>query len=185
MPKSHRPCKEKSKGGAISARSSSQLLGVSDMSSHRKRSNRRVLGPALAIIVISSMLHGCSSVVDLVVANNSGRPLEICNLNLDLPRCVSVDSGQVQDLPLVSDYAAAAWRLHVGAPGVQRVHEFTLAGKPEFASDMICSGFLGLRCEVGVQIEQDGRLYWVGARVREPVDNFPEQPAGFPVAPSA
>ena len=35
-------------------------------------------------------------------------------------------------------------------------------------------------CDVPVQLEPDGLLYWVGAAATMPVQTFPAQPPGFP-----
>ncbi len=62
---------------------------------------------------------------------------------------------------------------------------FNFGPYPEHASDLYCEGIFQKRCDIPVQFERNGLLYWGGKSEGLPIEEFPKQPKGFPVEPSA
>ncbi len=130
------------------------------------------------------MIQGCSFLVELAFFNNSGRAVEVCNLNLDTPSCQTITANRLEKVLLVSDRAAELWRYEIKTGDNSDIYEFKFGTYPEHASEVYCRSFIQKRCDIPVQLERNGLLYWGGKSNELPVKEYPSQPKGFPVAPS-
>ena len=139
----------------------------------------------ILIILAVQSLQGCSFLVDLAFFNNSSEKIEICNLNLNEVSCLNVEPKTLTKVLLVGDKPAASWRFSITKGGERKVYEFKFGPYPEHASDVYCEGTFQKRCDIPVQYESNGFLYWGGKSAKLPVSEFPDQPQGFPVEPSA
>ncbi len=139
----------------------------------------------LLILTISGLLQGCSFLVDLAFFNNSNDRIEVCNLNLKAPQCQSIESKSMSKVLLVADMPSNAWRFSISRSSGKGIYDFSFGPYPEHASEVYCVGFIQKRCDIPVQYEEDGLIYWGGKEVRLPVEKFPNQPKGFPVGPNA
>ena len=140
----------------------------------------------VAILTLSALLlPGCSFLVDLALFNNSADSIEVCNLNLNEPACQTIMPRALEKVLMVGDKPATSWRFSVRIEGEMKIYEIPSGRYSELASDVYCEGIFQKRCDIPVQYEPDGRLYWGGKSNRLPVVNIPEQPNGFPIEPSA
>jgi len=125
-------------------------------------------------------LSGCSRLVTLVVLNNSGSPVEACNLNSASAPCARIPPGGAGEVLLVGDQAAPSWRLRITASGSESIYEFNLSSDPQVP--VYCERKRPRGCWVSLQLESDGLLYWAGEVRDEAIDSLPPQPSRFPVA---
>ena len=139
----------------------------------------------ILLVLTALSLQGCSFLVDLAFFNNSNEKIEICNLNLKETSCQSIEPKTLAKVLLVGDQASESWRFSIAGKGEKRIYEFKFGPYPEHASDVYCEGILQKRCDIPVQYESNGLLYWGGKSTKLPVSEFPNQPQGFPVEPSA
>jgi len=139
----------------------------------------------LLIVLAALSLQGCSFLVDLAFFNNSSEKIEICNLNLEESTCQSIEPKTLAKVLLVGDQPAESWRFSIARRGEIEIYEFKFRPYPEHASDVYCKGIFQKRCDIPVQYESNGFLYWGGKSTKLPVSEFPAQPQGFPVEPSA
>jgi len=145
----------------------------------------RIKYRSIVSIVVLLILQGCSFLVDLALFNNSDESIVICNLNLKEPSCLTMGAKTLKKVLLVADQSASSWRFSITREGKKGIYEFEFGTYPEHASEIYCEGVFQKRCDIPLQYESDGLLYWGGKSATLPVVNFPEQPMGFPVGPSA
>lgn len=138
----------------------------------------------ILLFFVALSLQGCSFLVDLAFFNNSSEEIEICNLNQRLPACQSIEPKTLLKVPLVGDLPAETWRFSIYRKGKEAVYEFKFGPYPVHASNVYCVGIFQKRCDIPVQYESSGLLYWGGKSTKLPVSEFPNQPQGFPVEPS-
>ena len=123
-------------------------------------------------------LISCSPLLTLVVQNNTGAEVQICNLLRHDNPCVSAEAHEQARILLVADRAAPSWRLRISTAAVSKTYDFgdlwRLRSVPRCHTG----------CEVEVQLETDGLIYWVDVS-RNPGVSAPVQPDGFPVRPGA
>lgn len=136
------------------------------------------------LICTSILLQGCSFLVDLAFYNNTGSRIEVCNLNLEESNCQQINGGALAKVLLVGDKPARSWRFSIEASGEVGIYEFEFGAYPTHASDVYCEGLVWKRCDIPVQYEANGLLYWAGKKKEFPVLQFPKQPGGFPVEPA-
>jgi hypothetical protein len=139
----------------------------------------------ILLFFVALSLQGCSLLVDLAFFNNSSEKIEICNLNQREPSCQSIEAKTMSKVLLVGDRPAEAWRFSIDRRGEKAIYEFKFGPYPEHASEVYCEGVFQKRCEIPVQYESNGFLYWSGKSTKLPVSEFPNQPQGLPVEPSA
>ena len=131
------------------------------------------------------LLSGCSFLVDLAFYNNSEEDIEVCNLSLNEPRCNVIAAGALEKVLMVADRPATFWRFSIRKGEKKEAYEFPSGRYPELASNVYCEGFLQKRCDIPVQYESSGRIYWGGKTGKLPVADLPNQPKGFPIEPGA
>jgi hypothetical protein len=122
-------------------------------------------------------LTSCSSLLNLAVQNNTGGEVEICNLLRHENSCVSAKSHAEARILMVADEPGKAWRFRVSAGEASNTYTF---GNLWSLRSLPCNS----GCEVVVQLEPDGLIYWVDASRNRAVP-APAQPDGFPVRPGA
>ena len=125
-------------------------------------------------------LSGCSYVIDLVVFNNSDLDIEVCNLNYIERDCEIILSKEVAKISLIGSKPAKFWSYSIN----KKIYEFSFGPYPEHASKVYCNGFIQKKCDIAIQYESTGLLYWAGKTSKLPVKIFPDQPKGFPVEPN-
>ena len=134
-----------------------------------------------AILIVGLSLSGCSFLVELALFNNSGQDISVCNLNHSNKPCQTISNNAIGLVTLISNKAASNWSYSIN----DRVYNFNFGSYPEHVSNIYCSGFVQKRCAISIQYQNNGLLYWAGKNQELPVDNFPNQPEGFPVEPNA
>lgn len=139
----------------------------------------------LLVIAVALASQSCSFLVDLAFYNNSNEEIEICNQNLEKPSCQSIRSKSLAKVPLVGDQPTDLWRFSIEKSGLVRAYKFGFGQYPQHASDVYCDGIFLQRCNIPVQYESNGLLYWSGKSEPLPVTKFPDQPQGFPLEPDA
>ena len=139
----------------------------------------------IGLFLLATSLQGCSFLVDLAFFNNTDTPVEVCNLNLTTPKCQTVQAKSLEKITLVADKQVFAWTYSISQGSKKGVYEFEFGQYPEHASEVYCHGLFMRVCDIPVQYEKNGMLYWGGKNNELPVQVYPEQPEGFPVKPSA
>ena len=132
------------------------------------------------LVLLFLSLQGCSFAVNLAFFNNTEATIEICNLNKTEHNCYKVGSNTLIKIPLIASVQLGKWKYSIN----QKEYNFKFGVYPEHASNFYCSGFIQKRCDVPVQFESNGLLYWAGKESQLPVKNFGMQPLGFPVKPN-
>jgi len=140
----------------------------------------------IRLIVISLLLvsiQSCSFVVDAILYNNSKSKIEVCNLNLKEPKCILLGAKSMTNIPLVGDIPKNEWGWSIKNDSIEQEYWFSFAQYPEHASNKYCSGVIQKKCDIPLQFEEDGLLYWAGKDTKLPINKFPKQPYGFPIHP--
>lgn len=137
----------------------------------------------LALLISAASLQGCSFLVDLALFNNTSTPIEVCNLLRSPVTCTVIPSKALGKVTLSAQMAAPQWRYRISHDNESSVYEFQFAPYPEQASEVYCHGLFSKRCDIPVQLEESGLLYWGGKTRQLPIQEFPDQPLGFPVRP--
>ena len=135
------------------------------------------------VVLGAGSLSACSVIWRVEIFNNSGRVIEVCYEPVPSRSCVTILANSSAEFLNHAD-ETSPWNLRVQADGRTYVYDFTVAGKPEFAWDHICHG-MNPRCDVALQLEPNLELHWVEKPRKLPADEFPAQPDGFPVTPTA
>jgi hypothetical protein len=136
----------------------------------------------LALLALG--VAGCSQLGYLVVHNNSAVEVEICNLHRHDNACVSAAPHGYARVLLVADYAASSWVFRVSTSAGSNTYDFGRVELWKLRSVDTCSMFKKHSCEIAVQLEPDGLLYWVDAS-RNTAGPALVQPDGFPIRPGA
>ena len=137
------------------------------------------------LILVIAFISGCSFLVDLVFFNNSDRNINVCNLNLRVPACVNIKPRSLEKIQLVADKPGTAWHFSIDNGKVTKTVSFPNAMYPELASEIYCEGILQKMCDIPIQYQPDGLLYWGGRSNELPTKNLANQPRFFPIEPSA
>ncbi|MEZ8197007.1 MULTISPECIES: hypothetical protein [Vibrio] len=129
-------------------------------------------------------LQGCSYAIEMAFYNNTDNEITICNLNLKKPTCQTVAAQSLINVTLVGDIYSPQLNFNIGALNQERMYSFNVE-YPEQASEVYCkTHFITAKvCDIPVQYEPSGNLYWAGEKFELPVSDFPDQPSGFPVVP--
>jgi hypothetical protein len=136
----------------------------------------------LALLVFG--VTSCSPPFYMTVQNNSATEVEICNLHRHENACVSAAPHGHARVPLVADYAASSWAFRISSSAGSKTYDFGHVDLSKVGSVDTCSMFNRRSCELVVQLEPDGFLYWVDAS-RNTAGPAPVQPDGFPIRPGA
>lgn len=139
----------------------------------------------VVLLGLLPQLQGCSFLVDMVFFNNSEDSVEVCNLNLIEPSCQVVMAKSLSKMRIVGDRPESSWRISISQGNKKGIYKLVFRPYPEDASEVYCEGFIRKQCDIPVQYEPSGLLYWGGKNSELPVEVFPNQPRGFPVEPSA
>jgi len=131
----------------------------------------------LAVVVPG--LTSCSQLLRLALQNNTGAEVEICNLLRHDNPCVSAKSYDEAHMLMVADQAAPSWLFRISTGAAANTYDFGHTDLWKLRS-LPCKG----GCEVVVQLEPKGLIYWVDVS-RNPGVPAPVQPNGFPVRPGA
>jgi hypothetical protein len=137
------------------------------------------------IFIATLSLSGCSFLVEVILFNNSDSSIEICNLNHTNQRCQIIEPKSSNKVLLVADKKANAWSYGITKLNETKVYSFAFEPYPAQASNIYCQGFFMKKCDIPLQYEPNGFLYWAGKNQELPTIIFPNQPPGFPVAPDA
>lgn len=135
----------------------------------------------LTLLLVST--QSCSFVVDAVLYNNSKSKIEVCNLNLKETKCVQVNAKSMINIPLIGDIPKDEWGWSIQKESEIQEYWFSFAQYPEHASNKYCTGAIQKKCDIPLQFEEDGLLYWAGKNTKLPTSEFPKQPNGFPINP--
>lgn len=137
----------------------------------------------IAVLAATLALSGCSFLVDLILFNNSDARIQVCNLNQTVPTCEIIEPKSSRKILLTGDKPAPSITYSIKGSGEERTYRFVFEPYPAQASEIYCQGFFMKRCDIPLQYEPDGLLYWAGKDQVLPVERFPAQPPGFPVSP--
>ncbi|GAA5215730.1 hypothetical protein ACFSJ3_10830 [Corallincola platygyrae] len=140
----------------------------------------------LCVLSVSLLfLQGCSFLVEIALFNNSDERIEICNLNMQERLCQQIDAQTMSKVVLMGDKPSEQHRFSIESKGRIGIYEFVFDEPyPTHASDVYCEGLIQKQCDIPLQFEVSGELYWAGKKARLPVDKLPPQPKGFPISPS-
>jgi hypothetical protein len=133
-----------------------------------------------AVALVVPALTSCSQLLSLAVRNNTDAELEICNLLRHDKPCVSAKSHEQARIVMTADHPASSWAFRISSTTASKTYDFGSLDLWKLRSVPHCWG----DCEVVVQLEPNGLLYWVDAS-RNPALPAPVQPDGFPVRPGA
>src|SRR5258708_38834546 len=111
----------------------------------------------LALVVPG--LAGCSQLLHLVVRNNTSDEVEICNLQRHDNACVSAKSHDQARMLLVADHPASSWVLRISTSAASKTYNFGQVDLWKLRSSHTCEH----NCDVAVQLEPDGLIYWIDA----------------------
>lgn len=136
-----------------------------------------------AILAATLALSGCSFQVEMVLFNNSDARIQVCNLNYTVPICKIIEPKSSLKILLTGDKLSPSIIYSIKGSGEERTYRFDFEPYPAQASEIYCQGFPMKRCDIPLQYEPDGLLYWAGKDQTLPVERFPAQPPGFPVSP--
>ena len=145
----------------------------------------------LTVLIISTTLPGCSFLVEMILFNNSNSSIKVCNLNHTNQNCQTIEPQSSNKILLVADRKTNAWNYSIttsskeSKESKESIYSFAFEPYPAQASNIYCRGFFMKSCDIPLQYESDGLLYWAGKNQELPIKNFPNQPPGFPVAPDA
>ncbi|MDU9414899.1 hypothetical protein [Pseudomonas sp. zfem005] len=137
----------------------------------------------LAVLAATLALSGCSFLVEMIVFNNSDARIQVCNLNYIVTICEIIEPKSSLKILLTGDKPAPSITYSIKGSGEERTYRFVFEPYPAQASEIYCQEFLMKRCDIPLQYEPDGLLYWAGKDQVLPVERFPAQPPGFPVSP--
>jgi len=137
----------------------------------------------MSIFLLIMSIQGCSFLVDMAFYNNSDHPIEICNLNLTTPKCQTIQAKTLAKITLVGNKKMDAWNFSISSGKAKKMYTFKFGQYPEHASEIYCDGVFQEICDIPIQYEQNGWLYWGGKDKELPVREFPKQPKGFPAKP--
>lgn len=139
----------------------------------------------LTTLIIAATLSGCSFLAEVILFNNSNSRIEVCNLNHANQNCQTIEPKSSNKVLLVADRKVNTWRYSIATPNIEGIYSFVFEPYPAQASNIYCQGFFMKKCDIPLQYESDGLLYWAGKNQELPTKSFANQPPGFPVAPDA
>lgn len=139
----------------------------------------------LATLILAIVLSGCSFLVDVILFNNSSSSIKVCSLNHSNQRCQIIEPKSSGKLLLVADRQINSWSYSIKTLAKDDIYNFAFEPYPAQASNIYCQGFFTRKCDIPLQYENGGQIYWVGKNQELPTKSFPNQPPGFPVAPDA
>lgn len=125
--------------------------------------------------------QGCSYLNSIALFNNTDSVIEVCNLNLKTPACYVALPKSLIKISLAGDIPLDAWHLKINK--AQKTSHYKLKFSPSFQykSNIYCSRIISEKCDITIQYEENSLLYWGGRSKTLPIQDFPEQPIGFPV----
>jgi len=132
----------------------------------------------LALVVLG--FGGCQPLLYLKIRNNTNAEVEICNMQLRSNACVPAKPHTQARVLLLADYPAPSWVLRISSGTASKTYDFDHIHFWKLRSSRACVD----DCDVPLQLEPDGFIYWVDARAN-PSAAAPVQPDGFPVRPGA
>lgn len=139
----------------------------------------------IAMLITTLLLSGCTVLVEVALFNNSDSAIEVCNLNLNNKECKTIEPQSVKRILLVADKSVTSLKYSITKSNDTNIYTFNFKPYGTLASDIYCKGFLAKNCDIPIQYENNGLLYWAGQDQEFPAKNIPNQPSGFPVAPDA
>ncbi|WKE64027.1 hypothetical protein PVT67_09975 [Gallaecimonas kandeliae] len=139
------------------------------------------------ITFLCLLLSSCSVIGTIELFNNTDTILEACNINKTSPTCYKIAARASVNIPLSQDSSSPIWQLSVSVNGAEPniySFSFTYEKYKVLASHAYCGSFMSEACSIPLQYEASKLIYWVGRDEKMPIQHFPEQLEGFPVAPS-
>ena len=133
--------------------------------------------------LLLAVTQSCSFIVDVVLYNNTNNKIEVCNLNLKETKCILIDSKSSAKISLIGDIPKNEWGWSIQKENEINEYWFSFGRYPEHASNKYCTGTIQKKCDIPLQLEETGLLYWAGKDAKLPISEFPKQPNGFPVTP--
>jgi hypothetical protein len=115
--------------------------------------------------------------------NNTNNKIEVCNLNLKETKCILIDSKSSAKIPLIGDIPKDRWNWSIQREKGINEYWFSFGRYSEYASNKYCTGTIQKKCDIPLQLEENGLLHWAGKDAKLPINEFPKQPNGFPVKP--
>jgi hypothetical protein len=137
----------------------------------------------IIILLLLFSAQSCSFIVDVVLYNNSNSKIKVCNLNLKETKCVLVSAKSMVNIPLIGDIQKNEWGWIIQKESEVHEYWFSFEVHPEHSSNKYCTGVIQKKCDIPLQLEEDGSLYWAGKDTELPTREFPKQPHGFPINP--
>lgn len=138
-----------------------------------------------ALLLASILLQGCSVSIYLSIFNNTANDIEVCPADNSQYSCQELKTGMqlLVTRPLGLN-TATNWRVTIRSDGVARLYQHDRGATASYESLISCRGRYSPECTVSVQLQPDGRIFWVGTVKRLPLSPLPPQPEGFPVEPT-
>ena len=130
----------------------------------------------LALVALG--FGGCQPLLYLEIRNNTNAEVEICNMQLRDNACVFAKPHAEARMLLVADHPAPSWVLRTSSGAASNTYDFDHVEFWKLRSSRSCID----GCNVPLQLEPDGLIYWVDATTNP---SAPAQPDGFPVRPGA
>ena|SRR5277367_1170922 len=133
-----------------------------------------------AVLILLLGMCSCSSVSLVTLYNNSNTTVVFCNLHARNNRCQTIPSHALVRTGYLSRQDSRSWDFRISSGATSRIFsvpvEMTIW---KLRSTHYC--YFPQGCDVPIQLEPDGLLYWVGTAATMPIQTFPPQPAGFPI----
>jgi hypothetical protein len=138
-----------------------------------------------AMLIIALSLSGCTVLVGVALFNNGDSAIEVCNLNLKNKECKTIEPQSFKKILLISEGPVSSLKYSITKSNDINIYTFNFKPYGALASNIYCADFPAKSCDIPVQYENNGLLYWAGQDQELPAKNLPNQPLGFPVAPDA
>jgi hypothetical protein len=131
-----------------------------------------------AIFMLLLGLCGCPYISLVTLYNNNNATVVFCDLHAYNNPCRSVPGHAIVREPYLGD--PTSWDFRISSGATSRTYKVSREIKFwSLRSTHYC--YFAEGCDVPLQLEPDGLLYWVGTEATMPVHTFPPQPPGFPL----
>ena len=140
-------------------------------------------GVAVSLLLALSFA-GCSWLASVALYNNTAAPVEVCNLQTHRDPCQTVPPYSVAAVTLRADQASSTWKLQIASRAIVRVYDLGEAARANLSEARRCKAVSRSGC-MPLQLEADGKLFWIDPSNSQAAPSIPAQPKGFPIAPGA
>ena len=130
----------------------------------------------LAIIAIAVILQSCSTTVVGVVYNNTGEEIEICKVGITTD-CQKIRNSKIGRITMLAGKYVISTESSIYSYEFKFKEHWTFYNSTQYCRRLF---FVSKACDIAVQVEPDGNIYWAGKNHSLPLNEIPAQPIGFP-----